>query len=142
SPAHCRAVVGAQFKGSLTPKAVTAHVQAERDGGLGAPQSGPRAGRAARAARNRVDRAAACRLPQPAARSDRGSGAGARMATRLLEASAAAVVGGGRSLSTDRKHQFGLSARAAGGGRLLLWRMVAGPRHSRRVPWTDRGARA
>ncbi len=63
----------------------------------------------------------------------------ARVAARLLEASAAAVVGGRRDLSRHRLGIRGLSARAALRRRLHVCRVAARARHRRRLPGADRG---
>ena len=83
--------------------------------------------------------AARAAVAQSPARSGRGPRARARMAARLLEASAAAVVGGRRDLSRHRHRARGLSARAALGRRLHVCGVAARPRHRRRLPGADRG---
>src|SRR5260370_7075056 len=62
------------------------------------------------------------------------------MAARLLEASAAALVGGRSALPADRPDRLDLPARPAGGGALLLRGLAAGARADRSAARLDRRA--
>ncbi len=79
-------------------------------------RAGTRSGRHPAAACGGVDRAAGAVLPQSAARSDRGADLRPRMAARLRQAAAAAVVAGRDRLPAGRAGFRLLPAGAAGGG--------------------------
>ena len=90
-----------------------------------AASSGPGLRRLLGAACRGLDRAAGAALPQFAARPDRGAGLRPRMAARLRQAAAAALVAG-RDRRPAGRPRFRLLPAGAGGGAGGLGRCVAG----------------
>src|SRR5262245_8418165 len=109
---------------------------------LGAPTPRHRADEPVGAPSRSLDHPSDRDLPEPAARSRRGSRARQGVAARLLETSAAALVDRGPQLSPHRNRRRTLSARAARRRHLLLRGLQARTRGDRRTHRADRRARA